>query len=167
VRAFRLWRRSILALALIVGVGFPSCGKREASVRIFEISGTPAKRAAKVEAFLLKHAPALPGPISDAWLFEEQTGDGTLGPSDFSLFAAFTVPIRDLEKWTATLAPLESHNQPVSFSSPGKTPCSWWFQASDLNLLKFYSPHSLTGRNHGWIAVDERTGRIFLHAFTM
>jgi hypothetical protein len=167
VITFRHRRVSVLALALVMGVGFPSCGKRDASVKIFEISGTPAERAAKVEAFLLKHAPALPGPISEAWLIEEQTGDGRLGPSDFSLFAAFTVPIRDLEKWTATLAPLESHNQPVSFSSPGKSPCSWWFQASDLDRLKFHSPHSLTGRNHGWIAVDERKGRIFLHSFTM
>jgi hypothetical protein len=164
---FRHFQTSVLGLALIMGFAGTSCGKREAPANIAQISGTSAERTAKVKTFFLRHMPSLPGPISDAHLLEEQIGDGRLGPSDFSWFAAFTVPIDDLERWTATFAPLESHNQPVGFSAPGKTPCPWWLQPNEFKRLKFYSPLSLTGRSHGWIGVDDVSGRIFLHAFTM
>jgi hypothetical protein len=164
---FRHCQTLLPVLALVMGFVCPACGKRETPVHIAEVVGTPAERSAKVEAFLLRHAPALPGPISDAHLLEERTGDGNLGPSDFSCFVAFTVPLHDLERWTATFAPLESHNHPVRFSSPGNTSCPWWIKSHRFTRLKFHSPRSLAGRDHGWIGVDDAAGRIFLHVFTM
>lgn len=107
----------------------------------------------------------LPGPLLDAHVVEEQTGDGKLGPSDFTAFYALTVAPADLPAWHAALAATPVVNSSGSYAAPKKAE-PWWVSEADFKELKLYGPKSLTGRFNGWVGIAP-DGRIFICAFTM
>lgn len=66
-----------------------SCGKPPSpslpKQTVFEITGSKTQRIAGVTKILSAKV-TLPSVVEDAFFLEEQTGDGQLGPSDFSSF---------------------------------------------------------------------------------
>ena len=99
----------------------------------------------------------------DAYFVEEQTGDGTLGPSDFRAFCVLEVAAQDIEQWTQLLAPLAATPE---YAAPAQAR-GWWITPGPFTSLQFYTPDKLTGRVHGWIGVSPQTGRIYIFTFTM
>ena len=112
-----------------------------------------------------KHTP-LPSSLLDAQFVEQQSGDGELGPSDFSAFYLLTVAPTDLPAWRSALAPIQPPNAPPKYAAP-KQPFPWWLPSDAFLRLEFYSPKSLTGRSNGWVGIAPESGRIFVYAFTM
>ncbi len=134
-----------------------------------KIDGTTTERVAAVSKLLSKTAP-LPSSLLDAHFFEEQTGDGRLGPSDFKAFYALTVAPADLPAWRAALSKSKtwnhfSNDEEIKRAAPKKAQL-WWVSGADLGALELYSPHSLTGRANGWVGIAP-DGRIFVYTFTM
>jgi hypothetical protein len=127
-----------------------------------EVSGSSAERIAAVSAIITKHK-APPTAMLDARFLEEQTGDGSLGPSDFRAFYFVEVAPQDVARWTDVLAPLSGT---AEYDAPAQ-PCEWWIARDAFASLQLYRPDSLTGRSHGWIGVSPHTGRIFIFTFTM
>ena len=127
-----------------------------------ETKGTTEQRVSQVAAILAKHrAPA--SLLLDARFLEEKTGDGRLGPSDFTSFFALRIVPQDREKWTAGLASL---NEPPPYVAPRQA-CAWWVSQETFARLKFFNPKPLCGTENGWIGVSESEGLIFIHTFTM
>jgi hypothetical protein len=119
---------------------------------------------AAVSGLITKRGP-LPGPLLDAHFVEEQTGNGRLGPSDFTAFYALTVAPADLAAWRSALPAIQAPDTPPTYASP-KQSLPWWLTHDDFLHLEFYSPKSLTGRGNGWVGIAP-DGRIFVYAFTM
>lgn len=153
-----------IVIGVLLGCFLTACdsGKPRSSGR--EVVGPKAERIAEVSKLIGRAAPP-PSPMIDAQFFEEQTGDGKLGPSDFASFCAVTVAPDDLPAWRSALQPIEPQNTPPKLVDP-KQPKPWWVTPKDFSVLEFYSPKSLTGRNNGWVGVAP-DGRIFVYSFTM
>lgn len=151
-----------ISLVLIGLLG--ACSPRKAAESNKDINGTQAERVASVSKILSSHS-ALPGPLVDANFLEEQTGDGSLGPSDFASFCALKVDPASLPAWRAALKPLEAQNTPAKYVAP-KKPEPWWLSTADFGGLEFFSAKDLTGRVNGWLGIAP-DGRIFIHSFTM
>ncbi|MCP9886210.1 hypothetical protein KBY97_13910 [Synechococcus sp. ATX 2A4] len=133
------------------------------------IDGSTADRVAAISKLLSRTAP-LPSSLLDAHFFEQQTGDGRLGPSDFEAFYALTVAPAHLPAWRAALSPLKpwnhfSNDDDIKRAAPSPSQ-PWWLSEDDLSFLEFYSPQSLTGRANGWVGLAP-DGRIFVYAFTL
>jgi hypothetical protein len=63
-----------------------ACSKSSAPKNsVYEVTGSSTERVARVSAIITKNK-AAPTAIVDARFMEEQTGDGSLGPSDFRAF---------------------------------------------------------------------------------
>ncbi len=131
----------------------------------YEMKGSQSERIAAVSQLISKHA-SLPGALLDAHFFEEQIGDGRLGPSDFTAFYALTIAPADLPVWNSALAPIQPPNTPPEYTTP-KQPLPWWLTQDDFLFLKFYEPKAITGRIHGWIGIAPNGGKIFIYVFTM
>src|SRR5688572_28915964 len=83
-----------------------ACSKSSAPKNsLHEITGSNAQRVAGVSAIITKHK-APPTAILDAHFVEEQTGDGSLGPSDFRAFYFIEVTPQDISQWTQIITPL-------------------------------------------------------------
>jgi hypothetical protein len=157
-------RTPMRTLTLLLLCSMTACGPKRPAETSREISGTQAERVASVSSLISKRAP-LPSPILDAHFAEEQTGDGQLGPSDFTAFYALSVAPADLAAWRSALPTIEAQNTPPKYITP-KQPLPWWLTQNDFLGLTFYSPKSLTGRSNGWVGIAP-DGRIFAYAFTM
>jgi hypothetical protein len=140
-----------------------ACSRSSApKTSLHEVTGSSAERVAAVSAIITKHK-APPTAILDARFLEEQTGDGSLGPSDFRAFYFVEVAPQDVARWTDVLTPLAGT---AEYDAPGQ-PRDWWIARDAFASLRFYSPHSLTGKANGWIGVSRQTGRIYVFTFTM
>jgi hypothetical protein len=126
-----------------------------------EITGTQAERVQAITEMLSKQD-APPTPILDAHFVEEQIGDGNMGPSDFRTFVMITVAPERVATWQAALSPLDT--QP-GYTAPAQ-PYAWWIGKDRFATMSFYAPDTLTGRTNGWVAIDERTGEIYIFTFT-
>jgi len=151
--------------ALLLLCSLAACTPKRAAESSREITGTQAERIAAVSKLVTSHSP-LPGPLLDANFVEEQSGDGRLGPSDFTSFCALSVAQADLPAWRAAMAPLEAQDSPPMYAAP-KRPVSWWLPAAEFPRLELHSPKSLTGRANGWVGIDRDHGRIYIWSFTM
>jgi hypothetical protein len=107
----------------------------------------------------------LPGVLLDAQVMQEKIGDGVLGPSDFFVFYALTVPAADLAMWRAALAASPVLNGPAVYASP-KAPTPWWLKPEEFGKLELFGSKPLTGRVNGWVGLAP-DGRIFIYSFTM
>jgi hypothetical protein len=151
-------------IAILLTWTMTACDSGKPRASTLDVGGSKAERVAEVSKIIGRSAP-LPSPILDAHFVEEQTGDGTLGPSDFASFSAITVAPDDLAVWRSALQPIERQNTPAKLVNP-KQAQPWWVTPNDFGALEFYSPKSLTGRNNGWVGIAP-DGRIFVYSFTM
>ena len=148
-------------VSILVYVGY----NRGPAESTFELVGTDTAQAARIEAILTKEVGTLPSAIDGSNFLEEKFGDGVLGPSDYTLFCAFTVAPDQIDDWVARFVDLEPWNSPAKYAAPKKSR-TWWLSQSQFTQLKFYSPKWLTGRISGWVGVDNSTGEIFVYANT-
>jgi hypothetical protein len=155
----------VKSLILVVLISVAGCTAKRPAESSREVTGTQSERIAAVSAFIAKHT-TLPTVLADASFLEEQVGDGSLGPPDFSAFYVLSVAPSDIPVWRAALSPLEPQNTPARYAAPKKG-APWWLQASEFGSLELYSPKLLTGRGNGWIGIHPQTGKIFVYAFTM
>lgn len=152
-------------LALLFLCVMAACTPKRPVESSREIKGTQAERIAAVSQLISKLAP-LPSPLLDAHFVEQQTGDGQLGPSDFTAFYALTVAPADLPAWRSALPKIQAPNTPPKYAAP-KQSLPWWLTQDDFLRLTFYNPKSLTGRTNGWVGIAPDSGKIFVYAFTM
>ena len=153
------------ALVVLLLCSITACTSKRPVESSHEIAGSQAERIAAVSKLITKHSP-LPSPLLDANFIEEQTGDGRLGPSDFTSFCAVSVAAADALAWRAALAPLEEQNTPPKYAAP-KDPVPWWLPSAEFLHLEFHSPNSLTGCDNGWVGIDLQHERIYIYSFTM
>ena len=106
----------------------------------------------------------VPSEILEANYVEYKKGDGVLGPSDFSFYARIRVDKNDLPKWSKELKP--PYNNTTEYSVP-KEEKVWWLPEADFQKLKLFEAKKYFARFNGWMAVDEATGYIYIHTFTM
>jgi hypothetical protein len=116
----------------------------------------------EVVTAVLAKPDALPTTILDARLVEEQIGDGYLGPADYRTYIMVTVAPADVAAWQAALTEL---SDTPAYNAPSQ-PYGWWPDPDRFGAMRFYAPDSVTGRTHGWIALDSQSGEIFIFTFT-
>lgn len=153
-----------VTLALLLLCSLTACTSKRPMESSLEITGTQTERIAAVSQVIGTRG-SLPSPLLDAHFVEERTGDGQLGPSDFTAFYALTVAPTDLAAWRSALPTIQPQNTPPKYAIP-KQPVKWWLTHDEFLRLTFYSPKSLTGRSNGWVGIAPN-GRIFVYAFTM
>jgi hypothetical protein len=153
-------------LILVLAVVVVSCGKKSASnppkQSVYEITGDKAQRIVGVTKILSAKA-TLPSVLQDAFFLEEQTGDGQLGPSDFSTFCVVVVAMEEKGKWTAILTPMQTSPE---YSKPRQTN-EWWISEQEFKSLEFFRPGPLSTRSIGWVGVSTNSGKIYIHTETM
>jgi hypothetical protein len=156
-------RLLIITVLIALTACIPS-NESKVKTSTYEIKGTTAERVARVSAIIAKHK-AVPTAILDANFFEEQLGDGVLGPSDFRSFYYIKVAPKDVKQWTQMLTPLTTN---ASYTALGKSckNCNWWVSRNTSNALKFYQSITLTGHPQGWIGVSPQSGSIYIFSFT-
>jgi hypothetical protein len=141
-----------------------ACGGRPPVPVSREITGTVQQRISTIGAQLGNGKP-LPSVLRDAYLVEDQLGDGKLGPSDFQAFYRLTVAPTNLAAWRAAMEPLDSTAMAPSYAAPREAR-AWWLSPDDFKTLTFYSTASLTARANGWIGVHPVSGVIYIFTFT-
>lgn len=151
-------------LSFLFCLALAACSPRKPAESVFEITGTIKERIAGISNLITKHT-QLPSPLEDAYFLEQEYGDNRLGPADYTSFYALKVSSADVAAWRSALTPLQTPNSSIEYASP-KTPVSWWVQRSDFDALDFYNSKPITGRSHGWIGIDARTGWIFIFTTT-
>lgn len=155
-----------IILILVLAVVVASCGKPSASKRLeqsaHEITGGKAQRIAGVTKILSAKA-TLPSVVEDAFFLEEQTGDGRLGPSDFSSFCVVVVPVEDAIKWKGILSPTQTLPE---YLKP-RTAAEWWISEQEFKSLEFFEPAPLSTRVIGWVGISTNSGKIYIHTETM
>ena len=151
--------RTRLAFLLAIAIIFSGCGT-QSSVHTF---GKTAEERIATMTDLLKKRISLPGPILDAECFEEQQGDGQLGPSDFTFFARIVVEKDDFAAWKTVAG---EKNSNWDYRSP-KANTSWWPTKEQADKLKMYLPKPMFGRNNGWVGFADDGKTIYILTFTM
>ena len=151
--------RTRLAFILAIAIVLSGCGT-QSSVHTY---GKTAEERIATMTNLLKKRISLPGPILDAECFEEQQGDGQLGPSDFTFFAKIVVEKADSAAWK-TVAGEKISNW--YYRSP-KTNTSWWPKKEHADKLEMYLPKPMFGRNNGWVGFADDGQTIYILTFTM
>jgi hypothetical protein len=112
----------------------------------------------------------VPSEILDAHYIETRIGDGQvdlfagLGPSDFLFFALIKVPKEEAKKWSQNLK--EPYNGVTGFSSP-EIPNKWWLAKEKFMELRLYETKTYFGRYNGWMAIDDASGLIYVHTYTL
>lgn len=153
-------------LILMLAVLVTACGKQPASKpakqSASEMTSDKAERIAGIVKILSATA-TLPSVVEDAFFLEEQTGDGQLGPSDFSSFCVVVVGLENAARWKAILSPISTSPE---YSKPGK-PTAWWISEQDFKSLEFFKPAPLSTRLIGWVGVSTNSGKIYIHTETM
>lgn len=125
-----------------------------------EVKGETPERIAAVTQ-MLTLTPALASTVIDAHAVSERTGDGRLGPSDFSDFQVLKVVPADLGKWRAVLVPAD----PPTYTTPN-TPMAWWTGGPEFASLEFFKGDAFTGRQNSWVGIGAASGLIYIHSFT-
>ena len=106
-------------IAILLTWTMTACDSGKPRSSTLNVGGSKAERVAEVSKIIGRSAP-LPSPILDAHFVEEQTGDGTLGPSDFASFSSITVAPDDLAVWRSALQPIERQNTPAKLVNPSR-----------------------------------------------
>ena len=153
-------------LILVLAVVVASCGKQSASnpprQSAYEVTGDRTQRIAGVTK-LLSAKVTLPSVIADAYFLEEQTGDGQIGPSDFSSFCVVVIAPEDTPKWKAILTPARTSPR---YSKPRQA-VNWWLSQEEFRSLEFFKTAPLSMRQIGWVGISTNSGRIYIHTETM
>lgn len=153
-------------LILLLAVLVTACGRQPASKPAkqsdYEMTGDKTERIAGV-AKILSATATLPSVVEDAFFLEEQTGDGQLGPSDFSSFCVVVVAPENAARWKAILSPSPTAPE---YSKPQKA-TAWWISEQDFKSLEFFKPAPLSTRMIGWVGVSTNSGKIYVHTETM
>ena len=148
-------------LLLLAVLATTSCGKKTPASTSFEVTGNVTQRIAAVVKLLSKKTQP-PGTILDANFLEEKTGDGELGPSDYSDYFALTVPVDSISKWKTLLKPLP---QKPNYTKP-TSPITWWISAEDFTSLEFYQHSPLFNRGFGWVGISTNSNKVYIHTET-
>jgi hypothetical protein len=162
---------SAIVIALVCLFALTTCnGSKGTQFSEYELTGGVAERVARVSAAMAKHkAPSTP--ILDAHFIEEQSGDGQLGPSDFTDFYHIQVATQDVDQWTKILTPITDPSggkgPKLSRYTAPKHPRDWWISRDAFGSLEFYEQSILANREQGWIGVSRQTGHIYIFAYTM
>jgi hypothetical protein len=148
-----------LTFLLAIAIIFSGCGT-QSSVHTY---GKTAEERIAAMTDLLKKRISLPGPILDAECFEEQKGDGQLGPSDFTFFARIIVEKADFAAWKKVAG--ERHSGWYYRSPTTNTP--WWPKLEQADKLEMYLPKPMFGRSNGWVGFADDGQTIYILTFTM
>jgi hypothetical protein len=114
---------------------------------------------------MLPSLPPLAARMHDAHAFEEQRGDGNLGPSDYTTFIALDVAATDLPAWRDALGVASASDATPPYVRPDST-ATWWPEASEFVRLEFFLASKVVGSERGWVAIDRHRTRIYVFALT-
>jgi hypothetical protein len=137
---------------------------------IFDSSGIGIEERIAVMNKILVPLAEVPSKILDVHYIETRIGDGQvdpfarLGPSDFLFYALIKVPKEEAKKWSQGLK--EPYNGVTDFSSPAGDK-KWWLTEEKFKNFKLYETNTYFGRVNGWMAVDDVSGCIYVHTYTL
>lgn len=155
---------AILAVGIIVLLTACSAPTTPNAVPItlVEMPETDGAHLIAIKSTFLTGAHGLPLNLLNAHYAQEQLGDGNLGPSDYRNYIYVELEPSEIAQWQAALPPI---NKP-SYISPAQ-PLDWWVSKSTFDTLQFYSPELLIGTQNGWVALEPKTGQVYLFTFTL
>ncbi|MDB4720259.1 hypothetical protein OAF65_00955 [Verrucomicrobiales bacterium] len=137
---------------------------------VFDSSGIGIEERIAVMNKIIVRRAEVPSKILDAHYIETRIGDeqvdpfARLGPSDFLFYALIKVPKEEAKKWSQGLK--EPYNGVTGFSSPAGDQ-KWWLAKEKFMKLRLYETKTYFGRSWGWMAVDDVSGCIYVHTYTL